>query len=98
VNDTIVLYRQPELTWPDGMRSREQFVAVILHRKPFEPVQPNRAPDAGSDRTVYAKPTREEAIRAFENHDPSLWDRCGYTLQAQRCTLADGHDGPHRID
>lgn len=70
MNDTIVIYRQPPVTWPDGMRSREDFVAVVLHRKPFEPVQPNRAPDAGSDRTVYVgNPSRERAIEVFEQHE-----------------------------
>lgn len=70
MNDTIVLYRQPARVWPDGERSREDFVAVVLHRKPFEPVQPNRAPDAGSDRTVYVgNGTREQAIREIEDHE-----------------------------
>lgn len=70
MNDTIVIYRQPARVWPDGERSREDFVAVVLHRKPFEPVQPNRAPDAGSDRSVYVgNRTRDEAIQVIEDRE-----------------------------
>lgn len=70
MNDTIVIYRQPARVWPDGERSREDFVAIVLHREPFEPVHPNRASDSKQDRTVYVgNPTRDEAIRWIEERE-----------------------------
>jgi len=60
MNDTIVIYHQPARDWPDGERSREDFVAVILHRLPFDP---QRVGVDGSDRTIYVGNwTRDEAI------------------------------------
>ncbi len=93
MNDTIVIYRQAERAWPDGERSPEDFVAVVLHQKPFEPVQPNRAPDAGSDRTSYlGNRTRADAIAALVEHG-----RCRYRHQSGwRCVRSDEHRGPHR--
>lgn len=60
--DTIIVYRQPARVWPDGERSPEDFVAVVLHRVPF--ARPaNRYPVDGSDRTVYVgNVTREGAL------------------------------------
>lgn len=93
MNDTIVIYRQPGRVWPDGVVTREDFVAVVLHRKPFEPVQPNRAPDAGSDRTSYiGNRTRDEAIEQFAQHG-----RCRYRHQSGwRCVRDIEHGEPHR--
>lgn len=92
MNDTIVIYRQPERAWPDGMRSREDFVAVVLHR---QPLHPRPYPVEGSDRTVYVgNRTREHAIQAFDDHD-----RCPFKHvdTNQRCTLPAEHPGMHQV-
>lgn len=68
MNDTIVVYRERAEQYHDAFKP-EYWVAVVLHRKPFEPVHPNRAPDAGQDRTVYAGlPNRSAAVSAYESH------------------------------
>lgn len=68
MNDTIVIYREPAEKYPDAIKP-EYWVAVVLHRKPFEPVHRNRAPDALQDRTVYpGLLDRDAAVSAFESH------------------------------
>jgi hypothetical protein len=66
--DTIIVYRQPARTWPDGERSPLDFVAVVLHRVPF--ARPSgRYPVGGSDRTVYVgNATREGALAKLVAH------------------------------
>jgi hypothetical protein len=66
--DTLILHRQPAQTWPDGERSPEDFVAIVLHRVPFERPA-NRYPVDGSDRTVYVgNRSRAEAIGKLAAH------------------------------
>jgi hypothetical protein len=98
MNDTIVIYRQPAITWPDGMISPEDFVAVVLHRQPFDP---GRVGVDGSDRSVYVKNrTRDEAIEHFDCALPEpLAERCPYRHPDtdERCVLSAGHSGVHQI-
>jgi hypothetical protein len=66
--DTLIVYRQRESApWPDGLRSPEDFVAVVLHRQPF--ARPHNRLPLGSDRTVYvSNGTRAEAIAKLAAH------------------------------
>ena len=65
--DTIILYRQLPSTWPDGLRSPEDFVAVVLHHVPH--ARPYGEIPLGSDRHVYiGNGSRAEAIRKLEEH------------------------------
>lgn len=99
MNDTIVIYREPAASYADGAYKPELFVTTILHRKPFEPVHPNRAPDAAQDRTVYVGNfTREQAIEAVVEHDEWI-KRCRYRhVSGARCKRHEEHDGPHLMD
>jgi hypothetical protein len=67
--DTIIVYHERERRWPDGMRSPEQFVAVVIERTPRAREARGRVLPLGSDRTVYVdNRTREAAIAKLVAH------------------------------
>lgn len=67
--DTLIVYRQRAVTWPDGQTSPEDFVAVVLHRLPNPREARGRALPLGSDRHVYlGNRTRAAAIAELAAH------------------------------